>query len=70
MVVTNTVTRATQTGQYLDLAAIGQKTVICEICIHTIRDGRIAKTVQATMDAGMYHQLTGRVAPSSLDNMG
>jgi predicted ester cyclase len=69
-VVTNTITRATHTGQYLDLAPTGLKTVVYVISIHTIRDGRITKTVEANMGSGIYQQLTGRPAPEGLDNMG
>jgi predicted ester cyclase len=69
-VVTNTITRATQTGQYLDLAPTGKPVVVLEICIHTVCDGRIVKTVMAGWGPGMYEQLTGRPAPGGLDNMG
>jgi predicted ester cyclase len=69
-VVTNTITRATHTGPYLDLEPTGKRVVVYEICIHTICDGRVSKTVQAGCGPGMYEQLTGRPAPSGLDNMG
>lgn len=61
---------ATHTGPYFDLEPTGKRLVTREMMFNRVRDGRVAVTWAMTAGPGFYEQLTGRQAPSGVDNLG
>jgi predicted ester cyclase len=60
----------THTGVYLDVDPTGKRVTVEEMMFNRVRDGRVAETWALTAGVGFYEQITGRPAPSSLDNLG
>jgi predicted ester cyclase len=63
-------TSATHIGTYLDAEPTGKRVVLYEMMFNRVRDGLLSETWAVVEGAGFYEQLTGRVAPTGLDNMG
>jgi predicted ester cyclase len=61
---------AHHTGKYFDAEPTGKRVVLHEMMFNRVRDGRLCETWGMVDGPGFYEQITGKPAPTQLDNMG